>query len=84
MILSSQGPANELTTIGFQLEPPIEIELMTYALRGARSRAAHALAAPIARVMARMALAALGLSGGPVHESVHARGPASPAFCYCA
>ena len=35
--------------------------------------AAHALPAPMARAMARMALAALGLSGNPVHESVHAR-----------
>ena len=37
--------------------------------------AAHALAAPIARATARMALAALGLSGDPVHEPVHARRP---------
>jgi hypothetical protein len=65
-------------------EPPIGIEPMTYALRGARAAAAHALAAPIARAIARMALAALGLSGDPVHESVHARDPASPASCYCA
>ena len=36
---------------------------MTYALREARSLATHALAAPIAREHARMALAALGLSG---------------------
>jgi hypothetical protein len=27
---------------------------------------------------------ALGLSGDPVHEPVHARDPASPASCYCA
>ena len=33
---------------------------MTYALRGARRRAAHALAALIARIIALMALAALG------------------------
>ncbi len=51
---------------------------MTYALRGARAAAAHALAAPIARAIAQMALAALGLSGDPVHELVHARDPASP------
>ena len=57
---------------------------MTYALREARSLAAHALAARIARAIARMALAALELSGDPVHEPVHARGPASPASCYCA
>ena len=58
-------------------EPPIGIEPMTYALRVARSRAAYALAAPIARVMAPVALAALGLSGEPVHEPVHVREPAS-------
>jgi hypothetical protein len=46
---------------------------MTYGLRGARSLAAHPLAAPIARAIARMALAALGLSRDPVHEPVHAR-----------
>jgi len=54
------------------------------ALRGARAAAAHALAAPIAQAIAQMALAALGLSGDPVHEPVHARDPASPASCYCA
>jgi hypothetical protein len=32
----------------------------------------HALAAPIARAIALTALAALGLSGDPVHEPVHA------------
>jgi hypothetical protein len=45
---------------------------MTYALREARARAAHALAAPIPRVIALIALAALGLSGDSVHEPVHA------------
>jgi hypothetical protein len=44
------------------------------ALREARAPAAHALAAPIARVMARMARVALGLFGDPVRDSVHARG----------
>jgi hypothetical protein len=67
---------------------------MTYALREARAPAVHALAAPIARVMARMALAALRLAGDPVHDSVHAvpgavitesnrawkPGPAEPSF----
>jgi hypothetical protein len=48
---------------------------MTYALRGARSDASHALAAPIARAIALIALAALGLPGDPVHEAVHAREP---------
>jgi hypothetical protein len=57
---------------------------MTYALRGARAAAAHSLAAPMARVIARMALAALGLPGDPVYEPVHFRGPASRPSCYCA
>jgi hypothetical protein len=52
------------------------------ALREACAAAAHALAAPIARAIARMALAALGLSGDPVHEPVHARGP-HPAILHC-
>ena len=56
------------------VEPPIGIEPMTYALREARSLAAHALAAPISRETAQMALTALGLSPDPVHEPVHARG----------
>jgi hypothetical protein len=58
---------------GFRVEPPIGIEPMTYALRGARDLAAHALAAPIAPIIALTALAALGLSGDPVHETVHTR-----------
>jgi integrase len=44
------------------------------ALQGARAQAAHLLAAPIAQAMARMALAAPGLCGDPVHEPVHVRG----------
>jgi hypothetical protein len=55
------------------VEPPIGIEPMTYALRGARSGAAEALGAPMARVMARTALAALGIYGDPVHKPVHVR-----------
>jgi hypothetical protein len=57
---------------------------MTYALRETRSLPAHALAAPMAQEIALVALAALGLSGDPVHEPVHARSPASPPSCYCA
>jgi hypothetical protein len=44
---------------------------MTYALRGTRDLAAHALTAPMAPDIALMALAALGLSGNPVHKPVH-------------
>ena len=52
---------------------------MTYALREACSRAADALAAPIAPVAALMTPAALELSGDSVHESVHGpRPPSSP------
>jgi len=50
---------------------------MTYALRGACSPAAHALAALMAPIIAFMPHSALGLSGDPVHEPVHARGTAS-------
>ena len=41
------------------------------ALRGTRDLAAHALTAPMAPVIALMALAAPGLSGNPVHKPVH-------------
>ena len=53
-------------------EPPIGIEPMTYALRGACSLPARALAAQIASIIAVTALAALALSGDPVHKPVHA------------
>lgn len=56
---------------------------MSYALRGARSRAAHALAALIAPIIALMALAALGLSGDPVHDPVHAGRRCVSLSCYC-
>jgi hypothetical protein len=41
-------------------------------LQEVRPHAPCALAAPMARVIALMALTALGLSGAPVHEPVHA------------
>jgi hypothetical protein len=56
----------------FVVEPPIGIEPMTYALRVTWSLAVDALAALIARIIALMALAALGLSGDPFHEPFHA------------
>ena len=59
-------------------EPPIGIEPMTYALRVACCLPAHALPAPIAREIARMALTTLGLPSDPVHEPVHAQ---DPAYC---
>jgi len=55
-------------------EPPIGIEPMTYASRGACSLAPHAFAAPIARAIARAALTVLGLSKDPFHEPFHDRG----------
>ena len=47
------------------MEPPIGIEPMTYALREACCLTAHALPAPIARIIAMTILATLGLSGVP-------------------
>ena len=80
--IRSTGPKLSVRIMLSSCEPPIGIEPMTYALREARASPAHALAAPIAREMARMALTALGLSLDPVHEPVHARGLASRASCY--
>ena len=69
-----------LVTAGFRVEPPIGIEPMTYALRGARSLTGHALAAALAWIIALTALAALGLSGMPSPQTVP-----RPRFlsCYC-
>jgi integrase len=53
-------------------------------LRGACSLAADALAALIARAIALTALVALGLSGDPVHDSVHTQGPMHWPSCYFA
>ncbi len=53
---------------------------MTYALREARDLAAHALAAPIAPIIALTALVVLGLSDDPVH----ARVSYVSSLCYCA
>jgi hypothetical protein len=52
-----------------------ESKLAGGALREAPSLAVDALAAPIARENALVALAALGLSRDPVHEPVHAPRP---------
>jgi hypothetical protein len=75
-IRSTTRSTTVVVSVRFMLsswEPPIGIEPMTYALREACAVPAHALAAPITRAIARMALTALGLSGDPVHEPVHAR-----------
>jgi hypothetical protein len=55
---------------------------MTYALREGCGLPVYALAAPMAPVIALMALAALGLSGDPVHKPVHARGLCVLSSCY--
>jgi hypothetical protein len=68
----------------FVVEPPIGIEPMTYALRETWSLALDALAAPIAPKIARMALAALGLTGDPFHEPFHARCLRHTAPAHCA
>jgi hypothetical protein len=52
-------------------EPPIGIEPMTYALRGARSLALMPLPAQIAPRMAAMAPIALGFCGIPFHDPFH-------------
>jgi hypothetical protein len=65
-------------------EPPIGIEPMTYALRGARDLVASALPAWIARIVALTALAALGLSKDPFHEPFHARSLVSHHPVHCA
>jgi hypothetical protein len=46
---------------------------MSYALRGACCLPAHALPAPIARIIALTAPTTLGLSGTPFHEPFHGR-----------
>jgi hypothetical protein len=52
--------------------------------RQARFRAARRLAAPIPRIIALTALAALGLSKDPFHEPFHARTLASRRSGHCA
>jgi hypothetical protein len=58
---------------GRNVEPPSGSEPMAYRLQEVRPHAPSALAAPTARVIALMALVALGLSEAPVHEPVHGR-----------
>jgi hypothetical protein len=50
---------------------PVQNGLTIYALREACDLAASALAAPIAQIIALAALAALGLSSEPFHETFH-------------
>src|SRR5450755_1591282 len=61
-------------------EPVSGIEPLTCRLQEVRPPALRTLAAQITRVMALTALAALGLSGEPVH----ARSSHVPTSCYCA
>jgi len=55
-------------------EPVSGIEPLTCRLQEVWLRAAHALAAQMAREIARTALVALGLSGASFHEPFHADG----------
>jgi len=55
-------------------EPVSGFEPLTCRLQEVRPHAPHALAAPMARAIALTALAALGLSRAPFHETFHAEG----------
>ena len=59
-------------------EPVSGFEPLTCRLQEVRPHAISALAAQMTQVIALMALAALGLSRGPVHEPVHANGRRQP------
>ena len=56
------------------LEPVSGFEPLVCRLQEVRPRAPHAIAAPMVRVIALTALAALGSSGAPFHEPFHAHG----------
>jgi hypothetical protein len=53
----------------------ISVDDITCRSQEVRPRSRCTLAAPMARIIALMALDALGLSGAPVHEPVHAEAP---------
>ena len=59
-------------------EPVSGLEPLAYRLQEVRPCATRALPARMTRIIALMALAALGLSGAPSHEPSHARGPHVP------
>jgi hypothetical protein len=65
------------------MEPVSGFEPLACRLQEVRPRATRALTARMTRVIALMALAALGLSGAPSHEPFHARGPYVPSSHYC-
>ena len=60
------------------------LEPLTGWLQEVRPHAMCALAALMTRVIALMALAALGLTEAPVHEPVHVEAPAPNSSYYCA
>ena len=64
-------------------EPVSGFEPLACRLQEVRHRAICALAAQMTRIIALMALAALGLSGTPSHEPSHARGPYVLSSHYC-
>jgi hypothetical protein len=71
-----ESRTKRLAGAGLRVEPPIGIEPMTYASRVACCLPAHALPAPIARIIALTAPTTLGLSGRPFHEPFHGCGAA--------
>ena len=58
----------------------VGLEPLTCRLQEVRPRTPCPLAAQMTRIIALTALAALELSGDPVHEPVHARGSCVPAI----
>ena len=59
-------------------EPVSGFEPLACRLQEVRPRTPSALAAPMTRIIALTALAALGLFNAPVHEPVHVRAGPSP------
>ena len=70
----STWPVSERAIPSLTWEPVSGFEPLTCRLQEVRPRAPSTLAAAMARVIALMALAALGLSGATFHEPFHADG----------
>ena len=66
------------------LEPVSGFEPLTCRLQEVRPHAPSVLTAQIARIIALMALAVLGLSGESFHEPFHASNSNALPLCYCA
>jgi len=65
-------------------EPVSGFEPLACRLQEVRPPAPCPLAAPMAQIFALMALASLGLFGGPFHEPFHDDRLRHPWYCYCA